>query len=41
MARLLSEKTKLYENATMKLDNVQGDFEATQHKHANVVKVIS
>ncbi|XP_022229199.2 coiled-coil domain-containing protein 186 [Drosophila obscura] len=38
LAKHLSEKTKLYELTKQKLDNVQGDFEATQHKHATVVK---
>ncbi|SPP87068.1 coiled-coil domain-containing protein 186 [Drosophila guanche] len=38
LAKHLSEKTKLYELTKEKLDNVQGDFEATQHKHATVVK---
>ncbi|ALC43968.1 CG4925 [Drosophila busckii] len=38
LARHLSEKTKLYELTKAKLDNIQGDYEATQHKHATVVK---
>ena len=39
-AKHLSEKTKLYEVTKSKLENVEGDFEATKHKHATVVKVI-
>ncbi|KAH8302133.1 hypothetical protein KR044_003149 [Drosophila immigrans] len=38
LAKHLSEKTKLYELTKAKLDNVQGDFEATQHKQATLVK---
>lgn len=38
-AKHLSEKTKLYEVTKSKLENVEGDFEATKHKHATVVKV--
>lgn len=38
LAKHLSEKTKLYEVTKAKLENVQGDFEATQHKHATLVK---
>ncbi|XP_030385139.1 coiled-coil domain-containing protein 186 [Scaptodrosophila lebanonensis] len=38
LARHLSEKTKLYELTKTKLENVQGDFEATQNKHATVVR---
>ncbi|XP_017081235.1 coiled-coil domain-containing protein 186 [Drosophila eugracilis] len=38
LAKHLSEKTKLYELTKQKLENVQGDFEATQHKHATVLK---
>ncbi|XP_011214505.2 coiled-coil domain-containing protein 186 [Bactrocera dorsalis] len=37
-AKHLSEKTKLYEVTKSKLENVEGDFEATKHKHATVVK---
>uniref|UniRef100_A0A1A9X0K9 Coiled-coil domain-containing protein 186 n=1 Tax=Glossina brevipalpis TaxID=37001 RepID=A0A1A9X0K9_9MUSC len=38
LAKHLSEKTKLYEIAKLKLDNVLGDFEATKHKHSTVIK---
>lgn len=38
LAKHLSEKTKLYENTKLKLENVQGDFEATKNKHATIVK---
>ncbi|XP_064541709.1 coiled-coil domain-containing protein 186 [Drosophila montana] len=38
LAKHLSEKTKLYELIKGKLENVQGDFEATQHKNATLVK---
>lgn len=38
LAKHLSEKTKLYENAKLKLENVQGDFEATKNKHTTIVK---
>ncbi|KAH8239719.1 hypothetical protein KR032_007340 [Drosophila birchii] len=38
LAKHLSEKTKLYELTKQKLENVQGDYEATQHKHATLVK---
>ncbi|XP_011186147.1 coiled-coil domain-containing protein 186 [Zeugodacus cucurbitae] len=38
LAKHLSEKTKLYEITKSKLENVEGDFEATKHKHATVVK---
>ncbi|XP_065360060.1 coiled-coil domain-containing protein 186 [Calliphora vicina] len=38
LAKHLSEKTKLYENTKIKLENVLGDFEATKHKHATIVK---
>ncbi|KAM8710899.1 hypothetical protein ACLKA7_017514 [Drosophila subpalustris] len=38
LAKHLSEKTKLYELTKAKLDNVRGDFEATQHKQATLVK---
>ncbi|EDV95760.1 coiled-coil domain-containing protein 186 [Drosophila grimshawi] len=38
LAKRLSEKTKLYELTKGKLDNVQGDFEATQHKNATLLK---
>ncbi|KAH8395295.1 hypothetical protein KR222_008220, partial [Zaprionus bogoriensis] len=38
LAKHLSEKTKLYEVTKAKLENVQGDYEATQHKHATLVK---
>uniref|UniRef100_A0A1B0GAS3 Coiled-coil domain-containing protein 186 n=1 Tax=Glossina morsitans morsitans TaxID=37546 RepID=A0A1B0GAS3_GLOMM len=38
LAKHLSEKTKLYEVAKLKLDNVLGDFEATKHKHGTVIK---
>ncbi|XP_039485432.1 coiled-coil domain-containing protein 186 [Drosophila santomea] len=38
LAKHLSEKTKMYELTKQKLDDVQGDFEATQHKHATVLK---
>lgn len=38
LAKHLSEKTKLYENTKIKLDNVLGDFEATKHKNVTVVK---
>ncbi|XP_036337793.1 coiled-coil domain-containing protein 186-like [Rhagoletis pomonella] len=37
-AKHLSEKTKLYEVTKTKLENVEGDFEATKHKHATVIK---
>ncbi|XP_017127906.1 coiled-coil domain-containing protein 186 [Drosophila elegans] len=38
LAKHLSEKTKLYELTKQKLEDVQGDYEAIQHKHATVVK---
>lgn len=38
LAKHLSEKTKMYELTKQKLEDVQGDFEATQHKHATVLK---
>ncbi|KAH8301218.1 hypothetical protein KR018_007953 [Drosophila ironensis] len=38
LAKHLSEKTKLYELTKQKLEDVMGDFEATQHKHATMVK---
>ncbi|KAH8364130.1 hypothetical protein KR084_002811 [Drosophila pseudotakahashii] len=38
LAKHLSEKTKLYELTKQKLEDVQGDFEANQHKHATVLK---
>ncbi|XP_013112105.2 coiled-coil domain-containing protein 186 [Stomoxys calcitrans] len=38
LAKHLSEKTKLYENTKLKLENVQGDFEATKNKHNTIVK---
>jgi len=38
LAKHLSEKTKLYELTKQKLEDVQGDYEATQHKHATVLK---
>ncbi|KAM7358380.1 coiled-coil domain-containing protein 186 [Cochliomyia hominivorax] len=38
LTKHLSEKTKLYENTKIKLENVLGDFEATKHKHATIVK---
>lgn len=38
LAKHLSEKTKLYEVTKAKLENVQGDFEATQNKHSTLVK---
>ncbi|KAH8380423.1 hypothetical protein KR009_010663 [Drosophila setifemur] len=38
LAKHLSEKTKLYELTKQKLEDVRGDFEATQHKHATMVK---
>ncbi|XP_075160022.1 coiled-coil domain-containing protein 186 [Haematobia irritans] len=38
LAKHLSEKTKLYENTKLKLENLQGDFEATKNKHNTVVK---
>ncbi|XP_017036126.1 coiled-coil domain-containing protein 186 [Drosophila kikkawai] len=38
LAKHLSEKTKLYELTKQKLEDVQGDYEATQHKHATLVK---
>ncbi|EDV39610.1 uncharacterized protein Dana_GF24390 [Drosophila ananassae] len=38
LAKHLSEKTKLYELTKQKLDDVLGDFEATQHKHTTMVK---
>ncbi|XP_017043467.1 coiled-coil domain-containing protein 186 [Drosophila ficusphila] len=38
LAKHLSEKTKLYELTKQKLEDVRGDFEATQHKHATVLK---
>lgn len=38
LAKHLSEKTKLYELTKAKLENVQGDFEATQHKQSTLVK---
>lgn len=38
LAKHLSEKTKLYENTKMKLENVIGDFEASKHKHTTIVK---
>ncbi|XP_054733573.1 coiled-coil domain-containing protein 186 [Anastrepha obliqua] len=34
----LSEKTKLYEVTKTKLENIEGDFEASKHKHATVIK---
>ncbi|KAH8259471.1 hypothetical protein KR026_005061 [Drosophila bipectinata] len=38
LAKHLSEKTKLYELTKQKLEDVLGDFEATQHKHTTMVK---
>ena len=38
LTKHLSEKTKLYENTKIKLENVLGDFEATKHKHTTIVK---
>ncbi|XP_004525691.1 coiled-coil domain-containing protein 186 [Ceratitis capitata] len=38
LTKHLSEKTKLYEITKSKLENVEGDFEATKHKHATVIK---
>ncbi|XP_017011721.3 coiled-coil domain-containing protein 186 [Drosophila takahashii] len=38
LAKHLSEKTKLYELTKQKLEDVQGDFEANQNKHATVLK---
>ncbi|XP_037933515.1 coiled-coil domain-containing protein 186-like [Teleopsis dalmanni] len=38
LAKHLSEKTKLYEITKMKLENIMGDFEATNNKHSTVVK---
>ncbi|XP_067643680.1 coiled-coil domain-containing protein 186 [Eurosta solidaginis] len=37
-AKHLSEKTKLYEVTKAKLENIEGDFEASKHKHATVIK---
>ncbi|XP_055842404.1 coiled-coil domain-containing protein 186 [Episyrphus balteatus] len=38
LTKHLSEKTKMYELVKVKLENVQGDLEATKKKHSQVVK---
>ncbi|XP_055913330.1 coiled-coil domain-containing protein 186 [Eupeodes corollae] len=38
LTKHLSEKTKMYESVKVKLENVQGDLDATKKKHSQVVK---